>query len=80
MQDLIAQLCSAAPLLRVLVVAAHADDETVGMAARLRHLAASVSIAHVTDGAPRNGLDATAHGFATLADYAPPGGVRPWPP
>ncbi|MCC6128938.1 MAG: PIG-L family deacetylase [Acidobacteria bacterium] len=38
---------------RVLVVAAHPDDETAGMAARLSHLR-DVWVLHVSDGAPKD--------------------------
>jgi len=52
--------------MRVLVIAAHPDDETVGAGMLLRRLAragADVSIVHVTDGAPRDLRDARAAGF-----------------
>ena len=68
--DLLQQLCVDQPTLTVLVVAAHPDDETVGMGARLARLASTVTILTVTDGAPQDGADARHHGFATVADYA----------
>lgn len=54
---------------RLVVVAAHPDDETIGLGAQLRRLDDALLV-HVTDGAPRDGHDAAAYGFATLANYA----------
>jgi LmbE family N-acetylglucosaminyl deacetylase len=53
----------------VAVVVAHPDDETIGLGAQLRRLE-GVTIVHVTDGAPRNGKDASRHGFTGWEDYA----------
>lgn len=53
----------------VAVVVAHPDDETIGFGGQLRRMR-RVAIIHVTDGAPRNGFDARAHGFSTPEDYA----------
>ena len=53
---------------RVMIVVAHPDDETVGMGAQLRRLGDALLL-QVTDGAPRDGRDAAARGFASTADY-----------
>ena len=54
---------------RVMIVVAHPDDETVGMGAQLGRLRDALLV-QVTDGAPRDGRDAAAHGYASIADYA----------
>ncbi len=53
----------------VAVVAAHPDDEVVSAAAALLSIP-RVYVIHVTDGAPRNMVDAARLGFAAAADYA----------
>jgi len=51
------------------IVAAHPDDETVSASYLLARVP-GIRIVHVTDGAPRDLLDARAHGHASCAEYA----------
>lgn len=54
---------------RIAIAAAHPDDEVIGAGAELRYLA-ELTLIHVTDGAPRNLLDASREGFRCRDDYA----------
>ena len=54
---------------RLAIVAAHPDDEVIGAGGHFPQLRDALFI-HVTNGAPRNGRDATAFGFASPEDYA----------
>lgn len=55
--------------LPVLVVAAHPDDEVIGVGAQLERWPGAL-VLHVTDGAPRDGRAAKAHGLESPAAYA----------
>jgi LmbE family N-acetylglucosaminyl deacetylase len=53
----------------IAVVGAHPDDETLGIGSRfaaIKHL----RLIQITDGAPRDGVDARKHGFADWQGYA----------
>jgi LmbE family N-acetylglucosaminyl deacetylase len=54
---------------RVLIIAAHPDDETIGAGALICR-ANHVHIVHVTEGSPLNPSDAIAAGFSTREAYA----------
>jgi LmbE family N-acetylglucosaminyl deacetylase len=53
----------------IMIVVAHPDDETIGIGGHLAGLGAA-RIVHVTDGAPRDLMDARAYGFETWQAYA----------
>lgn len=52
-----------------MVIAAHPDDETLGLCAQLP-LMQQLTLVHVTDGAPLDMTDARARGFGSRAGYA----------
>lgn len=54
---------------RTMLIAAHPDDEVVGIGSLLRYLK-NVQIVHVTDGSPRNMIDAIKSGCTSRQAYA----------
>jgi N-acetylglucosamine malate deacetylase 2 len=54
---------------RTAVVVAHPDDEVIGLGAHMPRLKLA-SFIYITDGAPRDGRDASRNGFADCRDYA----------
>ncbi len=54
---------------RVLIVAAHSDDEVIGAGTQLERVRGRVTILHATNGSPERGDDYSAAGFRTREDY-----------
>lgn len=70
MTDLLDQLRARDPIERpIAIVAAHPDDETIGLGACLERMR-RLRIVHLTDGAPRDLADARRQGFDDWKAYA----------
>ena len=55
---------------KVLIIAAHPDDEVIGAGARFTEFGERLRIVIVTDGSPQDLTDARNAGFSTREDYA----------
>ena len=70
MQEPLAQLKSGTAVEQpIAVVGAHPDDETLGIGSRFAAIR-QLRLIQITDGAPRDLVDAKKHGFAGWQDYA----------
>ena len=70
MQELLAKLKGGAAVdLPIAVVGAHPDDETLGIGSRFAAIR-QLRLIQITDGAPRDLVDAKRLGFASWQDYA----------
>jgi N-acetylglucosamine malate deacetylase 2 len=70
-EEICAALCEAAPGRgpSAIVVAAHFDDEVIGVGARFSRFS-SLTLIHATDGSPKDMWDATRLGFSTREAYS----------
>lgn len=69
-EEILSALARRAPVTaRMVILAAHPDDEAIGLGAALGRLRDALLV-HVTDGAPRDGRDMKEYGFSSLAEYA----------
>ena len=66
--DVLGGLAGQGAMPRALVVMAHPDDEVLAVGAQMERMAGCRFVC-VTDGAPEDGADARAHGFASLEHY-----------
>jgi LmbE family N-acetylglucosaminyl deacetylase len=65
------RFCSDTPVrTSVIIVAAHPDDAVVGAGARVSRLTGRCRFIQITDGAPRDMIDAVMAGFNSRASYA----------
>ena len=73
-RDMLMSFCASAkdpnPAPKTMIVAAHQDDEVIGVGGRLPRLKKDVLVVHVTDGAPRDLTHAIEAGFSVREQYA----------
>jgi N-acetylglucosamine malate deacetylase 2 len=64
------RIACALPAEPAVIVAAHPDDEAIGLGAHLREIRRLAAIVHITDGAPRVGGDVRNAGCGRWEEYA----------